>query len=59
MAEKVEKFTLVMTTEDRQALDRLAREERISQAAVLRRLVWQAAKSAAQPAQPHPSEVTP
>ena len=56
MAEKVEKFGMVMTVEEKQALDDLARLERISQAAVLRRLIWQAATKAAQPAQP--SEVS-
>lgn len=49
MADKIEKFGLVMTVEDKQALDDLARQERISQAAVLRRLIWQAATKAAQP----------
>lgn len=44
MAQKIEKFGLVMTREERQALDDLARQERISQAAVLRRLIWQAAQ---------------
>lgn len=43
MAEKIERFGLVMTHEERRALDNLARAERISQAAVLRRLIWQAA----------------
>lgn len=54
---KDQKFALVMTTEDKRALDNLARQERISQAAVLRRLIWQAATTAgAQPAHSH--EVT-
>lgn len=51
MADRTEKFGLVMTTEERKALDDLARQERISQAAVLRRLIWQAAMKAGQPAQ--------
>lgn len=50
MAEKDERFGLVMTGEERKALDDLARQERISQAAVLRRLIWQAATKAGQPA---------
>jgi hypothetical protein len=51
MADKEQRFGLVMTTEERKALDALARQERISQAAVLRRLIWQAAIKAGQPAQ--------
>lgn len=43
MAEKDQRFGLVMTPDERRALDELARTERISQAAVIRRLVWQAA----------------
>lgn len=46
MAEKEERFGLVMTLEERKALDSLARLERISQAAVVRRLIWQAATNA-------------
>lgn len=53
MAEKDQRFGLVMTNEERRALDGLARAERISQAAVLRRLIWQAANQqpASAPAQ--------
>ena len=56
MADKEERFGLVMNTEERRALDDLARQERISQAAVLRRLIWAASQQHAikggQPAQP-------
>lgn len=48
---KDQKFALVMTAEDKRQLDDLARQERISQAAVLRRLIWAAAQQAGQPAQ--------
>lgn len=41
---KDQKFALVMTAEDKRQLDALARQERISQAAVLRRLIWAAAQ---------------
>jgi len=44
MADKEQRFGLVMTTEERKALDDLARQERISQAAVLRRLIWAASQ---------------
>lgn len=44
MADRTEKFGLVMTAEERKALDSLARQERISQAAVLRRLLWAASQ---------------
>lgn len=42
MADKEQRFGLVMNDEERKALDNLARQERISQAAVLRRLIWKA-----------------
>ena len=48
MADKTKKFGLVMTEAERKALDDLARQERISQAAVLRRLIWAAATKARQ-----------
>lgn len=51
MAEKDQRFALVMTTEESKALDSLAQMERISKAAVLRRLIWQAATNAGRPAQ--------
>jgi len=41
---KDQKFALVMTAEDKRQLDDLARQERISQAAVLRRLIWAASQ---------------
>ena len=54
---KDQKFALVMTAADKRQLDDLARQERISQAAVLRRLIWAASQQhAGQPAQP-PYEV--
>lgn len=52
MADKEQRFGLVMTTEERKALDDLARQERISQAAVLRRLIWAASQHAIQAGQP-------
>ncbi len=56
MAEKDQRFALVMTVEESKALDSLAQMERISKAAVLRRLIWTAATNAGQPA--HANEVT-
>lgn len=43
MAEKIERFGLVLTPAEKQALEDLARRERITAAAVVRRLIWQAA----------------
>ena len=53
-----ERFGLVLNAKEKAALERLAERENLSAAAVLRRLVMQAANPAGQPAQPHPSEVT-
>lgn len=49
---KDQKFALVMTAEDKRQLDALARQERISQAAVLRRLIWAASQHAIKAGQP-------
>jgi hypothetical protein len=35
-----QRFPVVMTKRERQALDRLAEQERLSAAAVVRRLIW-------------------
>lgn len=46
---KDERFALVLTKEEKKALQLLAEHERLSAAAVVRRLIWDAA-SAGQPA---------
>lgn len=46
MAEKIERFGLVLTPAEKTALEALAVKERITAAAVVRRLVWQAAEAA-------------
>lgn len=55
MAEKIERFGMVLTPDEKEALKRLAEAERIPAAAVVRRLVWEAAQQhaiqAGQPAQ--------
>lgn len=45
------RFNLMLTTEDKAALKRLAEAERLPAAAVVRRLIWQAATNAGRPAQ--------
>lgn len=46
--EKSERFNLVLTPEDKQALQRLAAQERIPAAAVVRRLIWEKAQALAE-----------
>lgn len=53
-----ERFALVLNSQERAALDWLAREEALSQAALLRRLLLAAVKAAGQPAQPTLLETT-
>lgn len=49
MAEKIERFGLVLTPAEKQVLEALAEKERITAAAVVRRLVWQAGQAAQLP----------
>lgn len=44
------RFGLVMNSQEREALRKLAEKERVSEADVLRRLVWAAAQAAQIPA---------
>ena len=46
MAPKSERVGLVLTPAEKQALEALAVRERIPAAAVVRRLIWQAAQAA-------------
>jgi hypothetical protein len=41
--QKTERFGLVLSPTEREALERLAEQERISAAAVIRRLIWRSA----------------
>lgn len=50
MAQKTERFGLVLTPAEREALKALAVLERLPEAAVIRRLIWQAAQAAQIPA---------
>ena len=53
-----QRFGLVLTEAEKEALDRLAEKERISAAAVLRRLLWAEAQNlqpANQTARPEPA----
>ena len=57
--EKSERFGLVLSPREKEALQRLAERERISSGAVVRRLIWRAAEERgivrvieARPAQP-------
>ena len=49
---KTERFELIMTAEEKAALRRLARRERLPMAAVVRRLVWTADRQAREQRQP-------
>ena len=49
---KTERFELVMTSEEKAALRRIARRERLSMAAVVRRLVWTSDRQAHEQRQP-------
>jgi hypothetical protein len=42
---KTERFGLVLSSEEKLALQRVAERERISAAAVIRRLIWKAAQA--------------
>ncbi|MFZ2358204.1 MAG: hypothetical protein WA040_02555 [Anaerolineae bacterium] len=50
MAEKSERFGLVLSAAEKEVLEALAEKERIPAAAVVRRLVWQAGQVAQIPA---------
>jgi DNA-binding MarR family transcriptional regulator len=50
VAEKIERFGLVLTPAEKQVLEALAEKERITAAAVIRRLVWSAGQQAQIPA---------
>lgn len=45
---KTQRFGLVLSTEDKEALQQLADRERIPAAAVVRRLIWEAVVAAPQ-----------
>lgn len=48
---KDQRFDMMLTAADKAALKKLAETERLPAAAVVRRLIWQAATKAGQPAQ--------